>query len=148
VVLRRGGGGGGEEARLNSPRRKSGKGGVLGVSLTVEDFVTAEATGQWRWHARQGHGARMAAWSASGTGGGAVGAARARRGEATSAVRRSFRTRPVERAFKPSRRVRIPPTTAANQGVARGDTATDRWAPLISVFRIKNYPQTKIAQNK
>jgi hypothetical protein len=74
---------------------------VLGVSLTVEDFTMAEATGQRRWHARQGHGARMAMWSALGTGGGVVGTARARRGEAVSAARRSFRTWPVGIAFNP-----------------------------------------------
>jgi hypothetical protein len=60
--------------------------GVLGAPLTVEDFATAEAAGQRRWHARQGHDARTATCSASGMGGGAVGMARVRRGEAASAA--------------------------------------------------------------
>jgi hypothetical protein len=38
-------------------------------------------------------------------------------------------------------------------GARRGATppltvAADRWDPLVSVFRIKNHPRTKIAQNK
>jgi hypothetical protein len=37
-------------------------------------------------------------------------------------------------AYSDNGMVRIAPPTAANQGVARGDTATDRWAPHIIVF--------------
>jgi hypothetical protein len=46
-------GGGGKEARLNSPQRKSGKGGAQ-APLTVEGFTTTEVAVQRRWRARAG----------------------------------------------------------------------------------------------
>jgi hypothetical protein len=50
-VLRRGGEGDEAQAHVY-PKRKRQGGGVLGASLTVEGFTTAEAAGQQRWCAR------------------------------------------------------------------------------------------------
>jgi hypothetical protein len=57
-----------------------------------------------------------------------------RRGEAASAARGVFGQWPVGRLLIPHVRVRTAPPMATNQGAVRGDTATDRWAPHISVF--------------
>jgi hypothetical protein len=63
---------------------------------------------------------RETAWS---------GRARARRGEGGISGHWL-----VGMAFNPHAHVRTAPPTAANQGAVRGDTATDRWAPHVSVF--------------
>jgi hypothetical protein len=57
----------GEEARLNNPQRKAARGGGLRAPLTVEEFTTAEAAGQWRWRAW------TATWLSSDTGDSTVG---------------------------------------------------------------------------
>jgi hypothetical protein len=62
--------------------------GVLGAPLTVEDFATAEAAGQWRWRARVG--ARRSDGDVVGFGHGRWrgwdGACEVRQGEAASAA--------------------------------------------------------------
>jgi hypothetical protein len=72
-----------------------------------------------------------AVWSASDMGGGAVGT---RRGERLSGRRTAVGTWPVGRLLILHARIWTSPPTATNQGAARGDTATDRWAPHVSVF--------------
>jgi hypothetical protein len=93
---------------------------VLGAPLTMEGFVMAEVTGQRWWRARTEarrsdsdvvgfrHGKRRG-WDGRVRG-------EARRGEGG-----------VGKAVASS-------DIAANQGMAWGDTATDRRAPHISVF--------------
>jgi hypothetical protein len=136
-------GGEGEEAQSQVYSEKKAARGVLGAPLTVEGFTTAEAAGQRRWRARTeaqcsdsdvvgfGHGRRL------GRDGCARGEARRGEGGVGSAAASSDtagRKRPVRTAFNPHGRIQTSPPMAANQGAARGDTATDRWAPRVSVF--------------
>jgi hypothetical protein len=83
----------------------------------------------------QRHDTQTAMWSASDMGDGAVGtgAHEARRGRRRQRGGVSGHW-PVETAFNPHACVRTVLPTASNQGVARGDTATDSWPPHVSVF--------------
>jgi hypothetical protein len=91
------------ERKLGSrvPGEKAARGEVLGLRSPWRVSRRRRRPDSGGGVLGQGHGARTATWSASGTGGGAVGTARARRGEAASAARRRFRTRPVGTAFNP-----------------------------------------------
>jgi hypothetical protein len=115
-------------------RARDGGGGqtaTVARSDSVSWLRTRMTTRLRRACARRGNGAARTATARSGR---------------LSEHRRAFPTAPLRRASGVG--AWQPRGVSALTGGPGAKAAADRWAQLVSVSRIKNYPRTKISQNK
>jgi hypothetical protein len=144
----------GGEGELDAPRTKNGERRAR-ATLTVDVLATAEAAEQRR-SGRSDRDGRLRTGRRRGRDErGAVRRRRQRGGDFLTAGRNGAallgRRRAVPTAlltcWSSAARGSHTATARCQAGPARR-AASDRWDPLVSVFRIKNSPRMKIAQNK